>query len=57
MLVLTRRRDEAVTMTGTGRVIVLGVQGDKVRLGFVAADDVRIVRDELLPSKDEKETA
>ncbi len=55
MLVLSRRPQEAV-LIGTPpnqiRVIVAGIRGDRVRLGFEAAHDVPIHREELVVERD-----
>jgi carbon storage regulator len=47
MLVLTRRIGETIVIDGDIRVTVVSVQGDKVRLGFVAPEYVRIDRQEI----------
>ena len=50
MLVLSRHRDESVTICVDGRsvkVCVVDIRGDKVRLGFEADKDVVIHRDEV----------
>lgn len=50
MLVLSRHRDEGVTICIDGRFIkvcVIEIRGDKVRLGFEADKDVVIHRDEV----------
>jgi carbon storage regulator len=47
MLILSRRVDEGVVFDGPGRVIVVEIRGDKVRLGFVADKSVAIHRDEV----------
>lgn len=48
MLVLTRRRDEAVVFTGGITVRVLDSDTGKVRLGIEAPREVHVVREELL---------
>lgn len=48
MLVLTRRTDEAVLVGDTIRVTVLGIEGDKVKLGVEAPISIRILREELI---------
>ena len=48
MLILTRRNKEAVIINGDIKIIVLGMVGNQVKLGFEAPDDVVIVREELL---------
>ena len=47
MLVLTRRIGETIVIDGDIRVTVVSVQGDKVRLGFLAPEYVRIDRQEI----------
>src|SRR4029077_113834 len=51
MLVLTRRRDEAIIIRnriGTEiRLLVVDVRGNKVRLGIEAPAEVNIVREEV----------
>lgn len=47
MLVLTRKRGEAVVIDENVRVTVIDVQGSRVRIGFEAPADVRIRREEL----------
>jgi len=48
MLVVTRRPEEAVVISGEIRVVVLGILGNRVRLGISAPDSVRVFREELL---------
>jgi carbon storage regulator len=47
MLVLTRRLNEAIVIEGGIRVTVVGVKGDKVRLGVEAPESVRVDREEV----------
>jgi carbon storage regulator len=47
MLVLSRKKEESVTITGPCTVKVLEVRGDKVRLGFEGPDGTNIWRTEL----------
>jgi carbon storage regulator len=47
MLVLTGRPGEKVAIGGGITLTVLGVQGNQVRLGIDAPDQVRILRAEL----------
>jgi len=53
MLVLTRRRDEAIVIRnrfGTEiRLLVVDVKGSKVRLGIEAPPEVNIAREEVRP--------
>ena len=47
MLVLSRRRDEAICLGDDVRVRVIEVRGDKVRLGIEAPRDVAVHREEV----------
>jgi len=47
MLILSRRVDQGVVFDGPGRVVVVEIRNDKVRLGFVADKSVAIHRDEV----------
>jgi carbon storage regulator len=47
MLVLSRKPNEAVVVNDTVRVTVLGIKGDRVRLGIEAPRDVTIDRAEV----------
>ena len=49
MLVLSRKLGETVVIGDQVRVTVIAIQGNQVRLGFSAPQDVRIFREELLP--------
>jgi carbon storage regulator len=48
VLVLTRRTEESVVIGGNIIVTVLGVEGEKVKLGIDAPREVAILRSELL---------
>jgi carbon storage regulator len=47
MLVLTRRLNETLVIEGGVRLTVVGVRGDRVRLGIQAPPDVRVDRAEI----------
>ena len=47
MLVLTRRRGEAITIGSNIRVVVLDINGGQIRLGIDAPSTVEIHRDEV----------
>jgi carbon storage regulator len=49
MLILSRKLGETITIDGTIKVEVIGVSGNRVRLGIAAPDDCRIFRAERLP--------
>lgn len=48
MLVLTRRIGEEIVIADDIRVRVVGVKGERVRLGITAASSVPVIRQELL---------
>lgn len=48
MLVLTRKLEESLLLGGEIRITVLGVSGDKVRLGIDAPRNVKILRGETV---------
>lgn len=48
MLVLTRKVEESLLLGGEIRITVLGVSGDKVRLGIDAPRNVKILRGETV---------
>ena len=48
MLVLSRKTDEQIVIGDEIRIIVLRVQGDRVKLGIQAGDHLKIMRGELL---------
>lgn len=48
MLVLSRKKNEIIRIGDNIEVKVLAVQGDRVRLGIAAPQDVRILRHEIL---------
>ena len=47
MLVLTRRVGETIVIDGQIQVQIVAIQGDKVRVGIKAPDEVRIDRLEV----------
>jgi carbon storage regulator len=47
MLVLSRKVDEAIVIDGNVRITVLGLKGDRVRLGIEAPRDVSVDRAEV----------
>jgi carbon storage regulator len=48
MLVLTRKLGEQIVIGDRIRLTVVAIQGNQVRLGFMAPGDVHIQREELL---------
>lgn len=47
MLVLTRKKDEKIIIDGEITIMVVGIQGNRVKLGITAGPETRIVRAEL----------
>ena len=57
MLVLSRKRGEAVVIGDNIRLTVLAIRGNQVRRGFTAPPDVSIQREELCPKNEESGTS
>jgi carbon storage regulator len=51
MLVVTRRKDEKIIINNEIEIVVLGVQGDKVRIGVNAPKEVPVDRAEIAAKK------
>ncbi|WP_435167112.1 carbon storage regulator CsrA [Paenibacillus glycanilyticus] len=47
MLVLSRKTDESIMIGGNIEIVVLGVEGETVKLGIRAPKDIEILRKEL----------
>jgi len=47
MLVLTRKTDESIVINGNITVKVLGIKGNRVRLGIVAPAEIAVHRSEV----------
>lgn len=47
MLALTRKKNESIMIGDNIEVIVLGVQGEQVKLGIVAPKDISVHRKEI----------
>lgn len=54
MLVLRRKIDETLVINGAVTICILGVEGERVKLGVIAPDDVVIVRGELLNAEQQQ---
>lgn len=48
MLVLTRKTEETIVIGDDVEVMVLGVSGDKVRLGITAPREIEVFRKEMI---------
>ena len=51
MLVLRRKVDEALVINGSVTVCILGVDGERVKIGIIAPPDVVVVRGELIDAE------
>lgn len=47
MLVLRRKIGESVIIGNDIQVQILGIEGDQIKLGFIAPKDVQVLRQEL----------
>lgn len=52
MLVLTRKVEESIVIGDDVEIMVLGVSGDKVRIGINAPREVEVFRKEVKDSRD-----
>jgi len=48
MLLLTRKVGESIILDGGIRIIVSDIQGNQVRIGVDAPEEVKVYREELL---------
>lgn len=48
MLVLSRKKNERIVLTGGIEVTVVDIRGDKVRIGIEAPKRISVMRDEIL---------
>lgn len=48
MLVLSRKLNETIVIGDNVRVTLLGIEGDKIKIGIDAPRDVKVFREELL---------
>ncbi|HXY36430.1 MAG TPA: carbon storage regulator [Planctomycetaceae bacterium] len=51
MLVLTRKQQQEIVIADNIRVTVLEINGNRIRLGIAAPDDVSIHRAEIAPER------
>ena len=56
MLILTRKVDQGVVIAGGIRIVVLGVERDRVKLGVEAPAGISVLRDELVVPENIKRT-
>ena len=50
MLILTRKIDQGIVISGNIIVRVLGVERDRVKIGIAAPAEITVLREELLES-------
>ena len=55
MLVLRRKPDEALVMNGAVTIVILGVEGERVKVGIIAPPDVVVLRGELLDAERQRQ--
>lgn len=48
MLVLSRKVDESILIGENIKIKIVGIEGNKVRIGIIADKDISIVREEIL---------
>jgi carbon storage regulator len=51
LLVLTRKREQSIIIGENVEIMVLGVSGDKVRLGITAPREVEVFRKEVIDDR------
>ena len=51
MLIISRKKNEGVSVNGNIDITIVDIQGDKVRIGIEAPSEVKIVRNELLETE------
>ncbi|NLF67512.1 MAG: carbon storage regulator [Candidatus Anammoximicrobium sp.] len=56
MLILSRKAGERIKLGDSIILTVVGVTGDKVRVGIQAPANVLVLRDELEPFEEERRT-
>lgn len=54
MLILTRRPDETVVIGKDIRVVVMGVNGNQVRIGIEAPKNIEVDREEIHERKQQE---
>ncbi|MBK5110598.1 MAG: carbon storage regulator CsrA [Thermoleophilia bacterium] len=51
MLVLTRKKEQSIIIGDEVEIMVLGVSGDKVRLGITAPREIEVFRKEVIADR------
>lgn len=57
MLVLTRKKEQSIVIGDNVEIMVLGVSGDKVRLGITAPREIDVFRKEVIDDRGPREEA
>jgi carbon storage regulator len=52
MLILTRKVDQAIVIQGDIKIMVLGVERDRVKIGIDAPANVTVLREELMAQQE-----
>ena len=55
MLILTRKIDQGIVISGNILIRVLGVERDRVKIGISAPGEITVLRQELIREGDEGE--
>lgn len=53
MLIIVRKRGEAIQIGDNVKIVVTSVSAKNVKLGIIAPNDVSVMREELLIKKEE----
>ncbi|MBM3971718.1 MAG: carbon storage regulator CsrA [Planctomycetes bacterium] len=56
MLVLSRKKDEKIIISDNIAIMIVDIQGDKVRLGIEAPREVSVHREEVYQAIQKKQT-
>lgn len=51
MLIISRKKNESIMIQGGIEIFILDVQGDKVRVGIDAPNNIKIMRKELVETE------
>lgn len=57
MLVLTRKKEQSITIGDNVEIMILGVSGDKVRLGITAPREIDVMRKEVADDRRAEKSA
>ncbi|MGN0623403.1 MAG: carbon storage regulator CsrA [Oscillospiraceae bacterium] len=57
MLILSRKKGEAVLINGDTEITILEISGDKVRIGINAPKEVSVLRSELKKTEEQNKSA